>query len=359
MSRSWASDELIKHQEDRLRSLSSSGLGRRRIARRIEEATGRRCSDGVVGNALGALGIHKPRTSRIDVVETDPPEDYEAPIEELVESRIKAYRRKSNKSKFHERTLEFPLEPFGILLHGDPHLDDDGCDFDAIVRYLELAQETEGLFGATVGDALNLWIGRLAKKYADSSLLASDGWRLTEWFIKSHSAGFLAFVFGNHDSWAAGQGVDPMSELCKKTGVIIHAPDEIRITFRWKDRPEVEPIVWVLRHDFSGRSLFHPTHGPHREALFDGKAHLFSAGHIHQWGELTTEQRHGRVSTALRVRGYKRCDEYAKQKGFYEQEHGYACVIVIDPRSEGPGRIKIFWDVEQGCDYLTYVRGLL
>ncbi len=146
MSRSWASDELIKHQEDRLRSLSSSGLGRRRIARRIEEATGRRCSDGVVGNALGALGIHKPRTSRIDVVETDPPEDYEAPIEELVESRIKAYRRKSNKSKFHERTLEFPLEPFGILLHGDPHLDDDGCDFDAIVRYLELAQETEGLF---------------------------------------------------------------------------------------------------------------------------------------------------------------------------------------------------------------------
>tara|TARA_Y100000588_G_scaffold81218_1_gene85357 strand:+ start:3169 stop:4251 length:1083 start_codon:yes stop_codon:yes gene_type:complete len=356
--RNWASEELAKEESSRLRRLSAEGLGRRRIARQIAEQTGRGCTSGVVGNALGLLGIHKPRTSsRVYVLEPSPPEDHQATIEELLEDRKKAYRRKANKAKFHERTLQLSPEPFGILLHGDPHLDDDGCDFEAVVKYLELAQQTEGMFGATVGDALNLWIGRLAKKYADSSLLASDGWRLTEWFINSHSAGFLAFVFGNHDSWAAGQGVDPMSELCKKTGVIVHAPDEIRITFTWKGRPELEPIIWILRHDFSGRSYFHPTHGPHKEAIFDGRAHILTAGHIHQWGELTTEQRHGRVSTALRVRGYKRCDEYAKQKGFYEQEHGYACVIVIDPESTGPGRIKVFWDIEQGCDYLTFIRG--
>ena len=114
MLRNWASEELAKEQSDRLRKLSDEGLGRRRIARQIAEQTGRGCTSGVVGNALGLLGIHKPRTSsRVYVLEPSPPEDHQATIEELLEDRKKAYRRKANKAKFHERTLQLSHEPFG------------------------------------------------------------------------------------------------------------------------------------------------------------------------------------------------------------------------------------------------------
>ena len=135
-----------------------------------------------------------------------------------------------------------------------------------------------------------------------------------------------------------------------------YAQDELRITLQWKGRPDLEPVVWVLRHDFGGRSWFHPTHGPHKEAMLDGKCHILTAGHIHQWGQLSTEQRHGRVTHAVRVRGYKRADAYAKQKGFFEQQYGEAALIVIDPHNEGAGRISIHWDLEDGCNYLKWLR---
>ena len=198
------------------------------------------------------------------------------------------------------------------------------------------------------------WVGRLARCYANASVTASDGWRLSEWFLSSMQ--WVAICGGNHDAWAHGPGVDPMQWLTQKCGVLCYAQDEIRMNLGWKDRPDLEPIIWVLRHDFSGRSWYHPTHGPHKEAMLDGKCHILTAGHIHQWGVLTTEQRHERVTHAIRVRGYKRADAYAKQKGFSEQTFGEAVLVIIDPEKSGPGRITIHWDIKEGCEYLTYLR---
>ena len=167
---------------------------------------------------------------------------------------------------------------------------------------------------------------------------------------------FIAAVGGNHDAWASAAGMDPYDWLCKKHGVTAYAQDELRITFTFKGRADLEPVIWVLRHDFSGRSWFHPTHGPHKYSIIDGKVHLLSAGHIHTWGQLSTEQTHGRVSHAVRVRGYKFGDHYAMQKGFTEQQHGEACLVVVNPEASEPGRITVFWDLQNGCDYLTAIR---
>ena len=90
-----------------------------------------------------------------------------------------------------------------------------------------------------------------------------------------------------------------MEWLTEKCGVVCYAQDEVRMTISWKNRPELEPIVWILRHDFSGRSWYHPTHGPHKEAMLDGRCHVLTAGHLHQWGALTTEQRHESFTHAI------------------------------------------------------------
>ena len=59
-------------------------------------------------------------------------------------------------------------------------------------------------------------------------MTASDGWRLSEWFLSSMQ--WVAIVGGNHDAWAHGPGVDPMQWLTDKCGVLCYAQDEIRIS---------------------------------------------------------------------------------------------------------------------------------
>ena len=44
------------------------------------------------------------------------------------------------------------------------------------------------------------------------------------------------------------------------------------------------------------------------------------------------------------------------EKGYFEQEYGASALIVLNPQLEGPGRITTFWDMEEGCKYLTYLR---
>jgi hypothetical protein len=268
----------------------------------------------------------------------------------LVAARVAASARP--RADRHTRTVHLDPEPIGLLVLGDPHVDDEGCDWATLHRHVEIARATPGVLAACVGDMHNNWIGRLARLYADSPVTAEQGWQLSGWLLGQLQ--WIAICGGNHDAWSNGPGVDPLAWLTERCGVLCYAPDEIRITLDFG--AEVEPVVWVLRHDFAGRSWFHPTHGPHKEAMLDGRAELYTAGHIHQWGALSTEHRHGRVTHALRVRGYKRHDSYAREKGFHEQEHGEAVLVVIDPRAAAPGRITVWWDIEAGCRYLTGLR---
>lgn len=294
-----------------------------------------------------------PSASRVDVEPL--PEDSDLPIETLIEQRRAAAARKVAGFAKHTRTITLESAPIGLLILGDPHVDNEGCDWSKLLEHVDAVRDVPGIYAACVGDMQDNWIGRLGRLYAHASVTASDGWRLSEWLFDELP--WLAVVGGNHDAWSHAPGSDPLHWLTQRCGVPCYAPDEIRITLRWRDRPDLEPVVWLLRHDFKGRSWYHPTHGPNKEAMLDGRVHLLTAGHIHQWGALTTEQRHERVTHALRVRGYKRCDEHAKALGFPEQQHGEAVLVVIDPHATGPGRLTPFWDVQKGADYLTWLRG--
>jgi len=351
---SITSDYLIANYSDVIESLVAEGLGRRRCAEHISELIGEPVSAWAMRMALEKLKIGEQtrRSNLIDMVIEDEVTE-EEPIEQLVAQRVEVSRKKKNKVTKHKKVVRLESKPVGIMIFGDPHVDNEGCDWDTLFDHIKLAQETEGVLAACVGDMQDNWVGRLARLYSKTSVKAEDGWRLSEWFLDQLQ--WIAIVGGNHDAWAHGPGVDPMAWLTQKCGVKCYAPDELRVTIKWEDQ-ELEPVVWILRHDFSGRSWYHPTHGPHKEAMLDGRCHLLTAGHLHQWGILTTEQRHARITHALRVRGYKRNDSYAKEKGFFEQTYGESALVVINPFSDGPGRISVFWDLETGCDYLTWLR---
>ena len=356
MSPPWLASELVSSYGAEITKWQVEGMGRRKIAQLIEDKTRRRCTEHAVRAAITMLSSQiRPQSAapRIQIVDASEPID-EIPIEDLIQRRVEAARRKRSKAGIHTKTLVLPVEPTGIMIFGDPHVDNEGCDWGSLRSHVELAASTEGVLASCVGDISDNWVGRLARIYSEASITAENGRRLSEWMFQQLD--WIAVVGGNHDAWANGPGVDPMAWLSKQTRVMCYAPDEIRITLTWKDEPELEPITWILRHDFGGRSWYHPTHGPNKEAMLDGRCNLLTAGHIHQWGQLTTEQRHGRITHALRVRGYKRSDTYARTRGFYEQEYGESVLVIIDPRASGPGRITVHWDLHKGCDHLTWLR---
>jgi hypothetical protein len=131
--------------------------------------------------------------------EFTPLPDDDVPIEELIAQRKRKFQ---HKREHEEASKLIPIRvkmagAIGLLHFGDPHVDDDGTDLEAIERHTELVRNTEGLFGCSVGDASNNWVGRLARLYAEQSTSASQAWRLVEWFV--NRCDWLYMIAGNHD----------------------------------------------------------------------------------------------------------------------------------------------------------------
>ena len=308
-------------------------------------------------NENGKYRLILPGTKKVEGIQVEKPADTlkEVPIEELLAQRRIAFERKKAKMS-SERTVWLQDDlPYGIVILGDPHVDNDGCNIDLLMRHISAVTSTEGAWLTCIGDVNDNWIGRLGRLYANASILASDGWRISEWLLSQGQ--WLAVVGGNHDAWAHSPGLDPLSWLTKKHAVKCYDPDELRLSIRVRDRDDLRPVHLWMRHDFPGRSWFHASHAPNKAAMLDGRVDVAVCGHTHSFASLRTEQPNGRVTHAIRVRGYKFVDGYAKQKGFKQQEHGASCMIIVDPvQLSQEKRIQEFWDIERGCEYLTMLR---
>ncbi len=222
----WTSAELVEEMASELALLKKEGHGSRSVARIIEERTGRPCSRSVAQLSLERLGLSKPyRSKGVAIVDRSPPDSPEDTVEDLIQSRVEAFERKARKASHHSRTLELPAEPVGIFAFGDPHVDNEGCDWKTLLNHVEMARATEGVMGVCVGDMTDNWVGRLAKLYAKSSVTASDGWKLSRWFLNSIQ--WLSVIGGNHDEWAHGPGVDPLKWISEEAEVFAYAPDEV------------------------------------------------------------------------------------------------------------------------------------
>ena len=63
-----------------------------------------------------------------------------------------------------------------------------------------------------------------------------------------------------------------------------------------------------------------------------------------------------RVCHAIQVASYKLYDRYARDKGFKDQHVSPAVLTVIDPKAAPAGYVTVFHDINNGVDYLTYLR---
>lgn len=296
-----------------------------------------------------------PRPSEVELPDF-PSEDIS--VEDIIDLQARRYEaRKSS----HDAHTWFPVkvlddQPIGILWFGDPHLDDNGCNWPALQRDVNLFAKTPGLYGANIGDTTNCWGGRLIRKYADQDTSAKTARRLAEWFLLKSGVRWLVWLYGNHEHM--GDGSHVLAEMAKRYGtncVVMH-DWEARFVVRFPDDPGFRVFA---AHDFPGNSMWNPLHGHVKAARFQNSIDLAVAGHKHNWGisqwELGEQQC---APMMVRVRGYKHMDDFARRIGANEQEEGQSILTVFNPKAKSrAGRVQAFVDVEAGADFLKHLRG--
>lgn len=279
--------------------------------------------------------------------------DDDVPIEELIEQRKRKFL---HKREHEEASKLIPIKvklggAIGLLHFGDPHVDDDGCDIEAIERHTALVNKTEGLFACNVGDTTNNWCGRLARLYADQSTSAAQAWKIAEWFVGR--CDWLYMIAGNHDLWS-GSG-DPLKWIAKQQNAL-YKSSEARIALRFPNGAEVRVNA---RHDHSGSSIWNPAHGPMKAAIMGTRDHIYVAGHKHESAySVLKDAITGITMHAVKVASYKVYDRYAKDRGFRDNALSPCVLTTINPAlpPDHPDLVKVWWDPQEGADYLTYLR---
>jgi hypothetical protein len=280
--------------------------------------------------------------------------DADIPVEQKIEYATARFAKKQ--ASFDAHTW-FPVKikgnlPIGLLCVGDPHLDDDGCNWPVLRRHVEIAKNTPGIVAVNIGDTTNNWVGRLMRLFANQEASGKTAQEFAEWFMLDSGVNWLLVILGNHDAWNDGAAL--LAQMAKRYGA------HKLICHDWEARFSlVFPNGWAPRvyasHDFKGSSIWNIMHGLIREGQIGEEADLYVAGHRHNAGEMGFENvGRGRYQHFIRVRGYKFFDDHARRLGFKEQSMGCSALVIFDPIKRAISRHV---DVEEGAEYLTYLRG--
>lgn len=325
---------------------------------------------GSIRKAASALGWSKSTfEDRLNAAQDEPPGDDgfvlpdlavldDIDIEEVIDMQCRRFEKRKAAYDAHtwfDVTIT-DEKPIGILWFGDPHVDDNGCNWPTLRHYCEVAEKTPGLYGANIGDTTNNWVGRLMSKYANQDSSQKTARRLAEWLMLESGVSWKLWLIGNHDQW--NDGAEILARMGAKHGTqpIICHDWEARFALNFPNGEKIK--VWAS-HDFNGHSQWNPNHGPMKAARFGPDVDLLVCGHRHNWMISTLELADkGSTPLMIRTRGFKYMDDYARRLGITEQEEGCGILTVINPNARTKaGRITAFADVDEGAAFLTYLRG--
>jgi len=320
---------------------------------------------GSVSAAARAMGLppstlqHRYEAAKVQGIG---PRDFEIPhlpnkerqIDEIISDRKKEFARYR---EFEKSRKLIPVKirlkgPIGINLHGDPHLDDPGCDIEAIERDTAIVRETPGMFAGCIGDLQNAWVGRLAKLYAKQNTTAKEAWKLVEWYIKSCGPKLIFVLEGNHDLWAGEN--DLLAWIGSRENVTTE-PHQIRFVLKFPNGREVRVAA---RHDWPGHSMWNPTHGGLRASRFTVHDHLIVSGHRHSGGyQRTYVEASDLISHVIQLGAYKIYDDFRNERGFNQLQISPSTTAVIDPDAKSQkSLIHVFDDTEEAAQFLLFKR---
>jgi hypothetical protein len=103
--------------------------------------------------------------------------------------------------------------------------------------------------------------------------------------------------------------------------------------------------------------MWNAVHGMVRAARLDNPdpPDIMLGGHTHSFGEAAVEVG-GQIVRVVQLSTYKRRDDYARRCGYRGHVYGCAAVTILDPRAEGPDRVRVVWDVHAAAEELFRLR---
>ncbi len=279
-----------------------------------------------------------------------PPSDI--PTAEIIDQMVRRFsHRQEHVAAKRWRKFTVPTDgPYALMLFGDPHVDDNGCNWPLLREHCQLAAQTKHLYAVSVGDMSNNWTGRLMKLYAEQETSAETARRLVRWLLAESGVPWWLWIHGNHDAFANGI---PIIEGMNAHGVVME-DWEAKVTLVSPNGHELR--MWIA-HNFPGHSQWNKLHGPQKAAQMKDWAHLYVAGHHHNWA-VHQEEHEDRnfVYWLARCRGYKHLDTYADHLGFGSQKYGSSILCVVDPDADSLNATTCFADPFEGVDFLTWKR---
>ncbi len=277
-------------------------------------------------------------------------------IDELLKHR----RAESERAKRYEEAVRLVRVnlltdgPIGLMVVGDPHIDNPGCDFALLEAHLAIAAaRREYVFAGNIGDLRDNWIGRLEKLYIQTTVNAKEIWKLVEWMMQGSGVRWTWLVRGNHDAWAGNN--DPLDWITKGAQVGVDHDAGVRLGFRHPNGAETRMHA---RHDFPGNSQFNPLHALKKEVLHGHRDHIIVAGHRHIGADAGDVMGDGNSVQMVRVSGYKVSDSFRVTIGAHAKPIHPAAMIIVDPDEPDTSRARAFCapTVEEGADYLDFKR---
>jgi len=278
--------------------------------------------------------------------------DDDEPINDIIARKRKGFERIA---KAHSARNWFEIKvkeskPYGVLMFGDPHLDDDGCNIPMLEKHLAIAAKP-GVYSVNIGDTTNNWVGRLERLYASQETSKNTGKRLAEWFMFDSGATWLCWILGNHDEW--NDGVDFYMRLAKHKIPCIDWKAQFKLV-----HPNGTEAKMDASHGRKGSSIWNNLHATLRAAKLGEMADLYMTGHTHNYGLEDLEIPERKFSTWLvQLRGYKFLDHYALVGNYAEHQRGSAVLAIVDPRADARRRVMhCFEDVGEGYRILEMLR---
>jgi hypothetical protein len=333
------------------KAAEACGISRRTAQYRMQRA--RKAGMNVHSVPAGVVeGTWKPGDPIIDI---DHPPRPELSTEDLIAQRKQRFAVVDSHRRARELVrcrINFP-GPYGIMVFGDPHVDDDGTDISLLEEHARLVGENLSTVAICIGDVTNNWVGRLGHLWSEQSTTAREAWQIAEWWVRSVDP-WLFMIAGNHDTWS-GAG-DPIEWI--KRQETLYQDSECRIEVR---SPDGSSIRINARHDFAGNSQWNPAHGPMKAFDLGARDHVMLCGHKHKCGYgILKDAGTGLIGHAIQVGSYKRWDRFALERGFRDQNISPAVFLVVDPRKPDThgDKVKVFWDPHAGSEYLQAIRKL-
>ena len=309
-------------------------------------------ASGIAFSTLNGRLKAAPRMLQTEEIEFPDLPSSELPAPELIDQACKRFASHLA-AREARRWMEIKIKsnrPIGVCFVGDPHIDNNGCNWPLLREHIKLLEDTDGMYAVGIGDLTDNWVGRLVKLYADQEVSKKQAWKLAKYLLRGTSIRWLVHLLGNHDLWndgpylikAGAQPIVPVEEWQSRFQLVFPNGSRVRVH---------------AAHDFPGSSIWNKMHGPQKAAMLNEQADIFACGHKHEWAinEGENAQR-GFNYWLVRSRGYKFIDSYADQLGYPSQRYGASITAVIDPSDTGITRIRCFPDVGEAAEFLTWKR---